>query len=165
MAAAMLFLVSCIREERPGGADLGPGDSLPRFSVAMDDGSVLASSDLAGTVSVVVFFNTGCPDCREELPAVQKLYDNWREVAAIVCISREEGAAEIRRYWEENGFTLPFSAQQDRSVYELFASSGIPRIYVCAPDLTIAAVHDDSPLASYEDLVQDIRGLLPSAGL
>lgn len=163
--SVVLVLSSCIREDVPDGADLGPGDRLPDFSVTMDDGSCLATPDLAGTVSVLVFFNTGCPDCRQEMPVIQKLYDNWGEVVRIVCISREQGPDAIRSYWEENGLTLPFSAQLDRRVYSLFAVSGIPRIYVNSADLIIAGVYTDSPLASYEDLTQDIRGLLPSAGL
>lgn len=163
-AAAFLLLASCIREGRPGG-DIAPGDRLPDFVVEMNDGSLVSTASLEGSVSLIMFFNTGCPDCREELPAVQRIYDEFGSCVRIVCISREEGRAGIEAYWRENGLTLPYSAQEDREVYELFAGSGVPRVYVSSPDLVVRNVYDDDPIAGYDELAADIRGLLPSGGL
>ena len=131
----------------------------------MNDGSLVSTASLEGSVSLVMFFNTGCPDCREELPAVQRIYDDFGSCVRIVCISREEGRAGIESYWCENGLTLPYSAQEDRAVYELFAGSGVPRVYVSSPDLVVMKVYDDDPIAGYDELAADIRGLLPSGGL
>ena len=111
-AAAFVLLASCIREGRPGG-DIAPGDRLPDFVVEMNDGSLVSTASLEGSVSLIMFFNTGCPDCREELPAVQRIYDDFGPCVRIVCISREEGRAGIEAYWRENGLTLPYSAQED----------------------------------------------------
>lgn len=160
---AVLALVSCIREDRPDGPELVPGDHLPEFSVVLDDGSELGTSDLAGKVSVIVFFNTGCPDCREELPVIQKIYDDFGSLAAVICISREQGRSEIEEFWNENGFTMHYSAQEDRSVYGLFAHTGIPKVYVSGPDLTIRSVYGDNPVASYDDLSSDIADLSSAA--
>lgn len=161
---AVLLFASCIREGRPGG-EIAPGDRLPDFVVEMNDGSLVSTASLEGSVSLVMFFNTGCPDCREELPAVQRIYDEFGSCVRIVCISREEGRAGIEAYWRENGLTLPYSAQEDREVYELFAGSGVPRVYVSSPDLVVRKVYDDDPIAGYDELAADIRGLLPSGGL
>ena len=107
----LLTMSACIRDRIPEGADLRPGDRLPWFSVTMDDGSVLSTGDLAGKVSVIVFFHTGCPDCQAELPVIQRIHDEFSPEAAVLCISREEDAADIAEYWAENGLTLPYSAQ------------------------------------------------------
>ena len=90
----LLTMSACIRDRIPEGADLRPGDSLPWFSVTMDDGSVLSTGDLAGKVSVIVFFHTGCPDCQAELPVIQRIHDEFSPEAAVLCISREEDAAD-----------------------------------------------------------------------
>ena len=163
-AAIVLLFVSCIREGRPGG-DIVPGDRLPDFVVEMNDGSLVSTASLEGSVSLIVFFNTGCPDCREELPVIQRIYDDFGAEVRTVCISREQGSAGIEAYWRENGLTLPYSAQEDREVYELFAGSGVPRVYVSSPDLVVRKVYDDDPIAGYDELAADIRGLLPSGGL
>lgn len=78
----------------------------------------------------------------------------------MVCISREESSAEIVRYWDENHLTLPYSAQENRTVYYLFAKSGIPRVYVIDKELVIRSVFTDNPLASYEDLAEAITASL-----
>ena len=49
--------MSCDPDEMKG-ADLGVGDALPTFSVKMNDGTSVATSDLKGRPSVIVFFAT-----------------------------------------------------------------------------------------------------------
>ncbi len=74
---------------------------------------------------------------------LQDYYDECKKRDSdcfFVCISREEGEASVKAYWEENGFTMPYSAQTDRSVYNLFASSGIPRRYEADENLVITHV-------------------------
>ena len=156
LAALMLAVSACIRDKIPEGAELGPGDRLPEFSVILDDGSVVSTGDLSGKVSVIVFFHTGCPDCQAELPVIQRIHDEFSPEAAVLCISREEDASDIAEYWADNGLTLPYSAQKDRTVYSLFARMGVPRVYVSSGDLVIHSVYDDSPVATYEDLAADI---------
>ena len=149
LAVLVLAVSACIRDKIPEGAELGPGDRLPEFSVILDDGSVVSTGDLSGKVSVIVFFHTGCPDCQAELPVIQRIHDEFSP-------DREEDAADIAEYWAENGLTLPYSAQKDRTVYSLFARMGVPRVYVSSGDLVIHSVYDDSPVATYEDLAADI---------
>lgn len=55
------------------------GDQLPEFEVTMNDGSVVRTADLKGQPSVVVLFSVDCPDCRHQLPEVQKLWDRSRQ--------------------------------------------------------------------------------------
>lgn len=157
LAVLVLAVSACIRDKIPEGAELGPGDRLPEFSVILDDGSVVSTGDLSGKVSVIVFFHTGCPDCQAELPVIQRIHDEFSPEAAVLCISREEDASDIAEYWAENGLTLPYSAQKDRTVYSLFASEGVPRVYVSSGGLIIHSIYDDSPVATYENLVSDIR--------
>ena len=62
LAALMLAVSACIRDKIPEGAELGPGDRLPEFSVILDDGSVVSTGDLSGKVSVIVFVPTVRPN-------------------------------------------------------------------------------------------------------
>lgn len=120
--------LSCITEEDTPTERIGVGDHLPAFTVVMSNGEVYDSE--AEGRSLIVFFHTSCADCRRELPRLNEQYqageyDGFR----VVCISREEEARSIETFWQANALTLPYSAQPDRRIYSLFASSGIPRIY------------------------------------
>lgn len=163
--------VSCILDD-DSGADLHPGDSLPEFSVDMNDGTRVSTGSLKGKVSCVVFFHTECPDCRLAMPVIQRLYDRFALESpgfgghtpdggvAFALISRAEGEDSVARHWAEEGFTMPYSAQDDKSVYSLFASSGVPRVYLSDRDGIIRFVHADNPLPSYDLLVSEVNSLL-----
>ena len=141
---AVLSLFSCIKE-KPKGADLDAGDMIPDFTVAVSDGTSLTGAQLRDGVSCIVFFTTICPDCRETLPHVQKLYDEYADKGVrFAIISREDVYESVSTYWMEQGFTMPYSAQSDRTVYELFARSRVPRVYICR-DGVIKYIFTDQP--------------------
>lgn len=151
---SLLGFCSCIYDDQ-NAYELKVGDYLPDFSVEMNDGTRISSSYLKETVSCIVFFHTTCPDCRETLPEVQKLYDRFSSDVRFVLISREETDASIAGYWKENSLTMPYSAQSDRSVYSIFAQSRIPRVYICSKGGKIEAVFTDEPdTPSYDDMAE-----------
>ena len=154
------ILPSCVKDNssEPGVEKVRPGDMLPEFSVVMNDGSKVSDKDLKGYVSVIVFFHTLCPDCRQELPVVQKVYERYAaDDVKFIAISREEGTESVSEYWSENGIALPFSAQKDRRVYELFSTRGVPRIYIADREGTVRYVHSDVDMPSYEVLQDEIE--------
>lgn len=124
----VLFATSCIREDDEMIEHIGIGDRLPAFSVVMNDGSIYDSS--APGPSVIVFFHTQCVDCQRELPLLDARYRAGEfEGCRFVCIGRAESADDVAAYWRSAGLALPYSPQPDRRIFDLFATSGIPRIY------------------------------------
>lgn len=139
LAVTVLATAGCITDS-DYTRSLGPGDMLPEFTVVTSDGDTVTTASLAGTVSVITFFNTSCRDCQRELPKLQQAMMEHPDVR-FLCIAREESAESIAAYWADHSFTLPYSPQSGRQVYSLFASSIIPRIYVVSPDLVITAAY------------------------
>ena len=118
-----LLLAGCIAADNDEVVErVRVGDRLPVFSVDVIDPevsqtehTVFNSQNLTGEM-VIVFFNTWCPDCQRELPLLKDYYVK----------RRDEGVA---RFWSEHELLIPYSAQEDNRIYELFASGIIPRIY------------------------------------
>ncbi len=155
-----MIAMGCVKEGEKD-VELKVGDGVPEFEVVMSDGSVVGDDDLRGRVSVVMFFHTGCPDCRAALPVVQRVYDEYVPKGVVFAlVSREEGREEVEVYWEEKGLKMPYSAQDDRSVYEKFAVIGIPRIFVNDRDGVIRYVFTDNPVPEYSDLKSALDSLL-----
>lgn len=148
-----LLLASCVNNSEPSGAEVSVGDSLPQFQVMMNDGTLVSDASLRGKKALIVFFNTGCPDCRSELPVVERFHVSQSDVR-VVCISREEDANSVSAYWQKENFTMPYSAQADRKVYSLFASSRIPRLYLVDGSGVILAMWDDRNSPSLQELMQ-----------
>ena len=148
----LAVLTGCIKEKQTG-ADLEVGDRLPDFEVVMDDGTVVTDEILSESVSVVMFFHTSCPDCRQVLPQMQKIYDEYASAGVrIVLISREDPKESVESFWQENGLKMPYSAQNDRKVYEKFAATRIPRVYVNEKGGIIRYVFTDDPNPSYDEI-------------
>ena len=161
MAAGVV--ASCVKDDDPSGESLvGRGDRLPSFTVTMADGSILTSlppeeapvgsQSIIGKRVLIELFNTDCPDCRESLPVINDVYLSVKDDPEIVvmAIARNEADSKLRPYWEENLLSLPYSPQDDRAVYDKFATSGIPRIYIADTSGIVTALFgpDDSPSAS-----------------
>lgn len=140
----LLFLLSgCVVDESNDSDDpdtgdrVRVGDRLPSFSVGVVDGGtsrVFSSDDLFGT-TVIVFFHTSCRDCQRELPELNDYYIRHRDDPGfqMVAVARAESAPDIETFWQANGLSIPYSPQEDRHVYELFATTYIPRVYICSP--------------------------------
>lgn len=138
MGIVMMAVSGCISDEPELRSLIGVGDPLPEFSIVMNDGETLTTRMLRGSESLIVLFTTWCPDCRRELPRVQAYSDAHPEVR-VVCISRSETREDIETLWREENLTLPWSAQPDAGVYSLFATGGVPRLYLASPDLIVTA--------------------------
>ena len=160
IVAAVCIFSGCIKEKQ-AGADLKVGDMIPDFEVVMSDGSLVTDESLKETVSVVMFFHTSCPDCQQVLPHMQEIYNDYlSEGISFTLISREDPEASVASFWSRKGFEMPYSAQKDRSVYELFAQTRIPRVYICEKGGKIRYVFTDDPNPSYEDLKSALESLI-----
>lgn len=104
------------------------GQPVPYFSLTLSDSSRVTPDSLLGAPALLIFFNTRCGACRQELPQLQKLYG--RIPLRMLAISREEADSSIRRFWQANGLTFPYAAQAGREVYNRFAVRYIPRLYL-----------------------------------
>lgn len=149
-----ICLCSCLHDDHnisPTGVNLSVGDVVPQFqlrlcipdpldwrvaSVAADGTSTpcttVSMADQKGKRVYLLFFNTSCQDCQRELPRIQRMYEEHRTDSNYVfmAIAREQARKSIEEYWLQNNITLPYSEQGDRVIYNLFASEGIPRLYV-----------------------------------
>ena len=156
----LTILSGCIKEKQTG-ADLKVGDRLPDFEVVMDDGTLVTDEILSESVSVVMFFHTSCPDCQQVLPQMQRVYDEYAPKGIrIVLISREDPKESVESFWQENGLKMPYSAQNNRKVYEKFAATRIPRVYVNEKGGIIRYVFTDDPNPSYDEISTALENVI-----
>ena len=113
------------------------GDKMPAFTIVSDNGSRLESATFEGKVILVTFFATWCPPCQKELAAVKdKLWPVYKDNTdfSLLVIGREHTDAELAKYNETKGFEFPLYPDKDRSIFDTFAKSSIPRSYLIGKD-------------------------------
>lgn len=168
IAVILSGLSGCVKDsiEANDSGNIGVGDLLPALELQLSDGSIIDNAGLQGKVSVIILFSVDCNDCKNELPVVEQFYSDFKghEDFVLFGISREEGNEKVGLYWSENNLTFPYSPQKSRAVYNLFASSGVPRIYISDRARVVRAVFADQPVAGYEPLAEAVSRLLSDTG-
>lgn len=108
-------------------------NAIPALDFALYDqyGNQHTLSDYEGKTIFLNFWGTWCPPCRNEMPDIQKLYEEYSEEedpsviilgVAAPHYSREGSEEEIEEFLEENGYTYPVLMDTDA---ELFRGYGI----------------------------------------
>lgn len=163
-SAAALLCVSCVFDKTHHEGDISIGDTLPEFSITVRDGgaeNIVTTESLHGTVSVITLFTVTCPDCRASLPEIQRAYEEFApQGVRFVNISRAQGWDKVEALWKELGLTMPYSAQEDRTVYELFAKNVVPRVYISDENAIVRYTHTDSPNPDYPSLQKELNAML-----
>lgn len=157
LICSIITLTACITETMEftnTGSKLSVGDSIPDFSVITLDQDTFTKNNHQGKTLVLLFFHTECSDCQKELPIVEQVYRDIREDSLwqLVCIGREEKTEQVEKYWMKKQFTMPVAPQNDRTVYDCFAFSGVPMLYIIDTQNIIRAIYNDQKMASYEEL-------------
>ncbi len=55
---------------------------------------------------------------------------------------------------------MPYSAQKNRVIYETFAQTRIPRVYICEKGGIIRYIFTDDPNSSYDDLKSALESVI-----
>lgn len=153
----VVVLGGCFGDDLPETVErVGVGDRLPEMVLRMNDGTVVDNRSMLGRPVMVVLFSAVCGDCRKELPEVERAYRMLPSESdvMVIAISRGEGERQVAALWEELGLTMPYSAQEDRKVYELFANQGVPRIYIVDREGRIVAAYGDRNMPTAEMLLE-----------
>ena len=157
--SSLLFLSSCVTENEPDNTGVAVGDRLPEFTVSLSDGTTVTRASLTGKVAVIEFFNTSCPDCQDSFDVMQRLYDLSKDSDDIIvfAISRDEDLSSVAGYWHSHNLSIPFSPQPDRRIYNLFASTGIPRIYIADKAGIITAAYSPEDEPTLQELISAVE--------
>ncbi len=113
----------------PGALDSNEptvGRAAPDFALRRTDGTVVKLSDLHGKVVFLNFWATWCLPCKQELPDIQKVYDEKRTAGLEVLeINYQEGRADALAYFEARSLTMPLLLDSG-SVFDQYKLKGLP---------------------------------------
>lgn len=134
------------------------GDTCPAFSVKDLTGEA-HTFPVSGRPSVLLLFDTSCPDCVQQFPAVHELYKLYGASVEFLAVARDQDVGQVKQFIEAHQYAMPVAADGTRNVYELFAKSGVPRIYFMRND-KVMYMSDDSKLLSLDDGIGYVESLL-----
>jgi len=114
--------LDALKVQVPREATPAPGFTLPR-----PDGPPLSLADLRGTVVFLNFWATWCVPCRDEMPALEKLYRAYRERSfTVVAVNVRESKDTAAPFLREVRVTFPAVLDGDGAVARLYAVRSLP---------------------------------------
>lgn len=125
------FAVVWLREPTAGPLRLSA--PAPDFSLEAISGGEISLEQLRGRVVFVNFWATWCPPCRDEAPALERLYKTLRsEGFELVALSIDgPGAREaVGAFRDEFALSFPVLLDPDQSAYRAFGATGVPETFL-----------------------------------
>ena len=111
------------------------GDVAPDFTAEMLDGSNVTLSALQGKPTLLIFWATWCPPCRDELAHLQEgVLDVYGDTINVLPLSRGEKREVVEEFITKMGYTFRVGLDQEQAAYNLYASNYIPRCFVIGRD-------------------------------
>ena len=146
------------------------GEPAPGFTVQNLQGESVGLEEYRGKVLLVNIWATWCAPCREEMPSMQRLYEEIdHEDFEILAVSIDAAPGEgqpgrpgaskekIRAFADEYGLTFPILHNPSGDIQRTYQTTGVPESFVVGRDGVIyrkvagATAWDH---AEYRELIQ-----------
>ena len=105
---------------------------LPAISGTLVQGGTFDPAILDGKIAIIPFWGTWCGPCRREMPALQQIWEQYRDkgVTVLGIDSRELDAAAPRTFLDEFGVTFPSIDDRAGTFAYSFGFPYLPVTYV-----------------------------------
>jgi peroxiredoxin len=137
VVAAAVILLGRFRME-----GLSVGQEAPGFILQDLDGNQVTLEELKGQVVMLNFWSAACPPCRDEMPGMQRVFDDLKEKGfTILAVNVNDHPETARDFLRENGYTFPV-VKDDGNVGALYDVAFIPKTFILDRDGVVRYVHD-----------------------
>ncbi len=111
-------------------ARLEAGDRAPDFTLPDQDGTKVASRDLAGSTYVIYFYPADdTPGCTKEACQFNDNLHEFSRAGVTVLGISPDGAEKHQRFRTKYGLTFPLLSDTDRKVMEKYGAYGEKTMY------------------------------------
>ena len=116
----------------------GPENGLPapNFSLPDLDGQMVSLADYRGKVVLLNIWATWCPPCLEEMPSMEKLYQELKgEGFEILAVSIDEsGAQDVLPFMQKHKLSFPALTDSKGAIKNLYQTTGVPESFIIDKD-------------------------------
>lgn len=115
-----------------GKSPLRVGDYPPKISLTDLNGApVRIPDDFRGKVLVIHFWTGGCSSCKEEMPAMDRIYRQYaRKGLVILAVNVGEKKATVKSLAREVGVSYPVLLDPDKKGATGYDVVAVPRTYI-----------------------------------
>jgi thiol-disulfide isomerase/thioredoxin len=105
-----------------------------KVNPAAEPGRSVSLSQFKGKVVLVDFWATWCAPCRQMLPHIQKMYEDYKDKGLEVMAISAESSAKVTGFQSENKFDFPAYTDEGKEANNAFSITGLPTTIVIGKD-------------------------------
>ncbi|MBU5266371.1 TlpA disulfide reductase family protein [Virgibacillus proomii] len=126
------------------GETLEVGNPASDFELNTLSGDKLTLTDLRGKKVILNFWATWCPPCREEMPEMEKFYNDVKsdvEIVAVNLTNSEKNEEDVKEYMDKYGYTYPIPLDVKGKVRNTYQVIAVPTTYFIDEEGKIIKIH------------------------
>jgi peroxiredoxin len=149
---AWIFISADRAGTSTGGEIPAPKEGFlaPDFSLQTPEGETLTLSELRGQAVLVNLWATWCPPCRSEMPAIQNLYDEYKEQGFMVLavnMTYQDNPQAVLPFTQENNLTFPILLEETGEMARKYELRSLPSSFFINRKGTIQEVVIGGPMS------------------
>ncbi len=115
-----------------GQARLGKGAKAPDFTLPGLDGAMVRLADQKGKVVFLNIWATWCPPCVEEMPSMEKLYQQLKgEDFEILAVSIDKSGAEaVLPFMKKHKLNFAALIDSKETLKHKYQTTGVPETFI-----------------------------------
>jgi peroxiredoxin len=111
------------------------------FTVRLAGGQRFRLAEQRGKVVLINFWATWCPPCREEMPSMERLWQQHRDNGfVLVAVSVDAKTEVVQPFVGEHKLTFPVAVDPAMDVANLYGVKGLPSSFVVGPAGDVVAL-------------------------
>lgn len=104
------------------------------FEVTLVTGEKVKLSDYRGKKVLLNFWATWCGPCVKEMPAFQRLYEDYPDDFVILAVNCGDSASDVKDFVDENSYTFNIAIDESLEASSLYPTSSIPLTLIIDED-------------------------------
>lgn len=133
-------LAGCGQKQSVKNPELSQGSKAPDFKIELNDGSTFSLTENKDRVILLNFWATWCPACVNEMPAFEKLYEEYGDKIQIIAVNTAENRETVDQFIEKQNYRFPVGYDEENEVSGKYPSAGIPYTVIIDRDGNVSAV-------------------------
>ena len=98
---------------------------------AVNGAPVMFPENVRGKVVILHFWQIGCSSCKLEMPAMDRLYNQYRQRGLeVMAVNIGQTKESVRAFAVELGVSYPLVIDEDKKSASLYGVTDVPRTYV-----------------------------------
>lgn len=143
--------------------ELAAGDTAPDFTAQLANGDSITLSEQTDKVVLLNFWATWCGPCVGEMPAFEKLAEEYQDEVVVLAVNCLEDEETVNQFIEENGYTFSIAYDVDGSINAKYPTSGIPYTLVIGKDGVIKKIYlgaqdAETQYNEYKNAIEEVLG-------